>query len=65
MEKVLDRNAVKRGCMISQNASGLYDLTIIEGGNVVEIVRGISLKSAGIAAEKALQRAEEKARKEA
>lgn len=56
MEKVLDRATVKRGCLIEQSSNGLYDLTIIEFGKPVETVRGISLKSAGRAAEAALEK---------
>ena len=63
MEKVLDRNALKRGCLISQNPRGLYDLTIFEDGRIVETVKGIRLKSAGIAAEASLQKAAERAKK--
>ena len=63
MEEVLDRSPLKRGCLIAQNTYGLYDLTIIEDGKILETVKSISLKSAGIAAEKSLQRAAEKARK--
>lgn len=44
MEKVLDR--VKRGCKIEANDSGLFDLTVMEAGQVVETARNLSLKSA-------------------
>lgn len=64
MEKVLDRSALKRGCLITQNQNGLYDLSIIEDERVIETVKGITLKSAGIAAETSLQRAAEKARRD-
>lgn len=63
MEEVLDRSPMKRGCLIAQNALGLYDLTIIEDSRIVETVKGISLKSAGIAAERLLQKAAAKDRR--
>lgn len=46
METVLDRNAVRRGCLLQINERGLYDLTVMEGGTPVETVRNVSLKSA-------------------
>ena len=45
MEKVLDR--VTRSCKIEHNGRpGLFDLTVLEDGHVVETARNLSLKSA-------------------
>lgn len=44
MEKVLDR--VTMACKIEQNENGLYDLTVMEAGRVIETARNLSLKSA-------------------